>query len=132
MGELRRIPGIGAAGERDLLELGYTTIQSLAGGDPGGMYARKGARKGGGGDRGGRGVYRWGVYYAPTPRPGGRGADPRPPPVHPHKAHPLPGKRGQPRGEAFAHPRLAHGVPAVFNDHCGLCHGCSPLLCSGA
>ncbi len=31
MGELRRIPGIGAAGERDLLELGYTTVQSLAG-----------------------------------------------------------------------------------------------------
>ena len=34
MGELRRIPGIGAVGERDLLELGYTTIQSLAGADP--------------------------------------------------------------------------------------------------
>jgi|GEM_PF-6593738 len=34
MGELRRIPGIGAAGERDLLELGYTTVQSLAGADP--------------------------------------------------------------------------------------------------
>ena len=34
MGELRRIPGIGAVGERDLLELGYTTIQSLAGAQP--------------------------------------------------------------------------------------------------
>ena len=35
MGELRRIPGIGAAGERDLLELGYTTVQSLAGAEIG-------------------------------------------------------------------------------------------------
>ena len=46
MGELRRIPGIGAAGERDLLELGYTTVQSLAGADPEEMYARECARKG--------------------------------------------------------------------------------------
>ena len=46
MGELRRIPGIGAVGERDLLELGYTTIQSLAGADPEEMYARECARKG--------------------------------------------------------------------------------------
>lgn len=29
MSELRRIPNIGAATERDLIEMGYTTLQSL-------------------------------------------------------------------------------------------------------
>jgi predicted amidohydrolase YtcJ len=62
MGELRRIPGIGAAGERDLLELGYTTVQSLAGADPEEMYARECARKG-------VRVDRCAVYYASTPQP---------------------------------------------------------------
>ena len=69
MGELRRIPGIGAAGERDLLELGYTTIQSLAGADPEEMYARECARKGVRVDRCVLYVYRCAVYYASTPRP---------------------------------------------------------------
>ena len=69
MGELRRIPGIGAAGERDLLELGYTTIQSLAGADPEEMYARECARKGERVDRCVLYVYRCAVYYASTPRP---------------------------------------------------------------
>ncbi len=69
MGELRRIPGIGAAGERDLLELGYTTIQSLAGADPEEMYARECARKGVRVDRCVLYVYRCAVYYASTPQP---------------------------------------------------------------
>ena len=66
MGELRRIPGIGAVGERDLLELGYTTIQSLAGADPEEMYARECARKGVRVDRCVLYVYRCAVYYAST------------------------------------------------------------------
>ena len=69
MGELRRIPGIGAAGERDLLELGYTTVQSLAGADPEEMYARECARKGVRVDRCVLYVYRCAVYYASTPQP---------------------------------------------------------------
>ena len=69
MGELRRIPGIGAVGERDLLELGYTTIQSLAGADPEEMYARECARKGVRVDRCVLYVYRCAGYYAFTPQP---------------------------------------------------------------
>ena len=69
MGELRRIPGIGAVGERDLLELGYITIQSLAGADPEEMYARECARKGVRVDRCVLYVYRCAVYYASTPQP---------------------------------------------------------------
>ena len=69
MGALRRIPGIGAVGERDLLELGYTTIQSLAGADPEEMYARECARKGVRVDRCVLYVYRCAVYYASTPQP---------------------------------------------------------------
>lgn len=46
MSELRRIPGVGAQTEKDLLMLGYPTIASLRGADPEEMYRRECAMRG--------------------------------------------------------------------------------------
>ncbi|MCI8869320.1 MAG: Pathogenicity locus [Lawsonibacter sp.] len=69
MGELRKIPGIGKQGEKDLTALGYTTVQSLKGADPEEMYRRECGQKGRIVDRCVLYVYRCAVYYASTPDP---------------------------------------------------------------
>lgn len=67
MGQL--IPGIGKAGEQDLIALGYPTIESLRGADPEEMYRRECAIKGCRVDQCVLYVYRCAVYYASTPDP---------------------------------------------------------------
>lgn len=64
MGELRKIPGVGPETEKDLIELGYTTIKSLKGADPQEMYNRECIMKGCHIDRCQLYVYRCVVYYA--------------------------------------------------------------------
>ncbi len=64
MSDLRRIPGVGAATEKDLIELGYTSVKSLAGADPEEMYERECAMRGIRVDRCQLYVYRCAVYYA--------------------------------------------------------------------
>ncbi len=61
-------------------------------------------------------------------QPRKQGVDLRPAAMHHHKAHALPGKMGQIQGKGFAQLRFVHGVAAVFYDHCGLCHGCTPKM----
>ena len=56
MSELRRIPGVGKETEKDLLALGYATIESLRDQDPEEIY-RQDCRR--------RGV----VYFASTEHP---------------------------------------------------------------
>ena len=69
--ELRRIPGVGAKTEEDLIALGYTTIASLRGQDPEDIYARDCLRRGCPIDRCQLYVYRCAVYFAEheTPDP---------------------------------------------------------------
>ena len=46
MSELRTIPNVGKATERDLIAMGYTTVASLKGKTAGGLYAAGGAPRG--------------------------------------------------------------------------------------
>lgn len=69
MSELRRIPGVGAQTEKDLLMLGYPTIASLRGADPEEMYQRECAMRGVQVDRCQLYVYRCAVYFAETEHP---------------------------------------------------------------
>lgn len=62
--ELRKIPGVGEAIEQDLINLGYTTIDSLKGQDPEEMYWRDCEIQGFKIDRCQLYVYRLAVYFA--------------------------------------------------------------------
>jgi hypothetical protein len=62
--ELRKIPGIGANIEQDLINLGYTTIASLKGQNPEEMYIQDCLFKGFKEDRCQLYVFRLAVYYA--------------------------------------------------------------------
>ena len=64
MSELRKIPGVGAKTEKDLIELGYRTINSLKGEDPEEIYLRDCERRCVQIDRCQLYVYRCAVYYA--------------------------------------------------------------------
>ena len=64
MSELRKIPGVGAKTEKDLIELGYRTVNSLKGEDPEEIYLRDCERRGFQIDRCQLYVYRCAVYYA--------------------------------------------------------------------
>lgn len=67
--ELRKIPGVGPQTEKDLLNLGYTTIESLKGEDPEEIYTRDCLLHGSPVDRCQLYVYRCAVYYASTENP---------------------------------------------------------------
>ncbi len=69
MSELRKIPGIGREMEKDLLALGYTTIDSLKGADPQEMYDRMCGITGVKQDRCVLYTYRLAVYFAETENP---------------------------------------------------------------
>ncbi len=69
MSELRKIPGVGKETEKDLLMLGYTTIESLKNADPEEMYERECLMKGCKIDRCQLYVYRCAVYYASEKNP---------------------------------------------------------------
>ena len=69
MSELRRIPGVGKETEKDLLALGYTTIESLRDQDPEEIYRRGCRRQGVTIDRCQLYVYRCAVYFASTEHP---------------------------------------------------------------
>lgn len=69
MGELRQIPGVGKQMEKDLLAMGYTTIESLRHADPEEMYRRECDRMGQPVDRCVLYVYRCAVYFASTDNP---------------------------------------------------------------
>lgn len=62
--ELQRIPGVGKQVAQDLLDLGYTAVDQLAGEDPQAMYANLCALQGGRVDRCMLYVFRCAVYYA--------------------------------------------------------------------
>lgn len=62
--DLRIIPGVGVKTEEDLIELGYTTVESLKGQNPESMYERHCAMKGYRVDRCQLYVFRCAVYYA--------------------------------------------------------------------
>ena len=64
MGELTKLPGIGKETERDLLALGYKTIDSLKGADPEKIYEAECLMKGICIDRCQLYVYRCAVYCA--------------------------------------------------------------------
>ena len=67
--ELRKIPGVGIETEKDLIRLGYTTIESLKGQNPEEIYQRDCIMKGCKIDRCQLYVYRCAVYFAETPNP---------------------------------------------------------------
>lgn len=69
MSELRKIPGVGKETEKDLMALGYTTIESLRGADPEEMYVRECAMRGVKVDICQLYVYRCVVYFAETENP---------------------------------------------------------------
>lgn len=69
MGQLRKIPGVGKETEKDLIWLGYPTIESLKGADPEQMYETECLRKGCRIDRCQLYVYRCAVYYVSTENP---------------------------------------------------------------
>ncbi len=62
--ELREIPGVGKVTEQDLIEMGYTTIESLKGEDPEFLYDRHCVLKGYQVDRCQLYVFRCAVYYS--------------------------------------------------------------------
>ncbi|MEL7565709.1 MAG: helix-hairpin-helix domain-containing protein [Dehalobacterium sp.] len=62
--ELRKIPGVGKATEQDLIEMGYTSIESLKGQNPQNMYDQHCALKGCRVDRCQLYVFRCAVYFA--------------------------------------------------------------------
>lgn len=72
MGELRKIPNIGKATERDLTEMGYTTIESLKGKSAQQLYEEECALRGYVLDRCQLYLYRAVEYWLNT-----EGADPR-------------------------------------------------------
>lgn len=67
--ELRKIPGVGKETEKDLIRLGYTTIESLKGQNPEEIYQRDCTMQGCKIDRCQLYVYRCAVYFAETPNP---------------------------------------------------------------
>ena len=62
MTELRKIPGVGKETEKDLIALGYPTMESLKNADPEEIYLRECAMKGVQIDRCQLYVYRCAVY----------------------------------------------------------------------
>lgn len=62
--DLQTIPGVGPNMERHLLELGYSTVDSLKGADPDVMYRRECRQRGEQLDRCVLYVYRLAVYFA--------------------------------------------------------------------
>lgn len=62
--DLQTIPGVGSNMERHLLELGYSTVDSLKGADPEEMYIRECRQRGEQLDRCVLYVYRLAVYFA--------------------------------------------------------------------
>ena len=64
MSDLRSIPGVGKATEKDLIALGYPSVESLIGADPEEMYMRECLMRGVHVDRCQLYVYRCAVYYA--------------------------------------------------------------------
>ena len=62
--DLQTIPGVGPNMERHLLELGYSTVNSLKGADPEAMYRRECRQRGEQLDRCVLYVYRLAVYFA--------------------------------------------------------------------
>jgi hypothetical protein len=64
MSELRAIPGVGKETERDLIALGITRVEQLAGADPEELFVRLTAHQGGYTDRCNLYVYRCAVYWA--------------------------------------------------------------------
>ena len=69
MTELRQIPSVGPKTEKDLIAMGYTTMESLKGADPEELYRRECAMKGVMVDRCQLYVYRCVVYYCNTENP---------------------------------------------------------------
>ena len=69
MSELRRIPGVGKETEKDLLALGYATIEALRDQDPEEIYRQDCRRRGVIIDRCQLYVYRCAVYFASTEHP---------------------------------------------------------------
>lgn len=69
MTELRKIPSVGKETEKDLIALGYTTIESLKNVDPEELYLRECAMKGVQVDRCQLYVYRCVAYYCSTEEP---------------------------------------------------------------
>lgn len=67
--DLQRIPGVGPAMERFLLELGYRNVASLKGQDPQEMYDRSCLQRGVELDQCVLYVYRLCVYFAQTEHP---------------------------------------------------------------
>lgn len=62
--DLMRIPGVGKKTAEDLISLGYTSVESLAGEDPEDMYVKLCIMQGGSCDRCNLYVYRLAVYFA--------------------------------------------------------------------
>lgn len=62
--DLQTIPGVGPNMERHLLDLGYSTVDSLKGADPEEMYIRECRQRGEQLDRCVLYVYRLAVYFA--------------------------------------------------------------------
>lgn len=69
MSELRKIPGVGKAMERDLINIGISEIAGLRGQDPEELYARHNMYKGFTDDRCVLYVFRCAVYFAETENP---------------------------------------------------------------
>lgn len=68
-GDLRTIPGVGPAVERDLHALGVHAVRDLRGRDPERLYARLCTHQGVRVDRCMLYVFRCAVYFAETPDP---------------------------------------------------------------
>ncbi|MDD5944491.1 MAG: helix-hairpin-helix domain-containing protein [Clostridia bacterium] len=69
MSELLKIPGVGKETEKDLMKLGYNTIESLKNADPQQMYDEMCRISGTKLDRCVLYVFRCAVYYAETENP---------------------------------------------------------------
>ncbi len=69
MSDLRSIPGVGKETEKDLIMLGYTTVDSLKGANPEEIYERDCIMQGERIDRCQLYVYRCAVYFAETENP---------------------------------------------------------------
>lgn len=69
MGELRKIPGVGKETEKDLILMGFHTIESLKDQDPEKIYEKDCLMRGFQIDRCQLYVYRCAVYYASTKNP---------------------------------------------------------------
>jgi hypothetical protein len=67
--DLKKIPGVGVKTERDLVNLGFTSVSSLKGQNPAEMYKRECMLKGYKVDRCQLYIYRCAVYYAETENP---------------------------------------------------------------